>query len=645
MIRWLARFFKPAKRQKQRPNPNPAVEAREEAENIRHQADPDGLRYPPFPKGLPAMAVEALLESQADIIEAIVAARGLGGGHNAEEAELLVHGPARHLARLAHLLPASEKEFFNAPGGLFRFGLECGLHAYRYAESRILARDSPETRRETERLWAHAAFLAGLYSEAVRALSALAVYSSDGDHWHPGSEPLADWLSGTAKEKYFIAWKEDPDPAMANAVTRTALPHAQAIHLSKGDPDILATLMAAITHPSDMRNPIVRIVLTVRGKLVERDQASNPAHFGQPYTGLHMEPWLIDAMRHLVQSRKWRVNEERARIWAGEDGVFLVWPAAAQDIQQDLRDSQSPFIPRNAGMLADILARAKVFSRHGAGHLFEIAVPQAASPEKRVFDAVRLSHAEILFEAAPPESIGYDLALAREDDGLAPPEAATGLPSGAEQKKAVSTKTAKAGSPANQKPKPEPVPKARPKAQSAPAPDVDGAEITPDDFYAAWAEDLDDRGDGDVWPGEMPDNPGAPEAEPAARPDPEPEDAVGESVLARLLAPSKPAKPPREEPGPFGQGDPLDEARARARLILERLRRLPKEALSFHAPGVTRIEADALKKTSLNLADTVRALKAAGLVEPVGGLDMGCDESGVAAKRFFLVKSDLLPKR
>jgi conjugal transfer pilus assembly protein TraI len=634
-MRW-PKWFPGAEKKKARATPdagqnNEAGAACADAsETAGRMEDSDGLRYPPFPKGLPAKPAEDLLAGQSELVAAIARARGLCGGHNAEEAEILVHGPARHLARLAHLLPASEKEYFNAPGGLFRFGLECGLNAYRLAETRILARGSPETRRDTERLWSHAAFLAGLYSETVRTLSALAVYSSDGDQWHPGSEPLADWLSGNRKEKYFIMWKADPDPAMASAVTRTVLPHAQAIHLSKGNPEILSTLMAAIARPSDMHNPVVRIVLTVRGKLIERDQASNPAHFGQPYTGLHMEPWLIDAMRHLVQSRKWRANEERARIWVGEDGVFLVWPAAAADIQQDLRDNQSPFIPRNAATLADILARAKVFSRNGAGYLFEIAVPQAASPERRSLDAVRLASAEILFEGAPPDSVGVALAKARADDGLDAPEEETPAPP-EPVGKGPAGKPGKAENPG--KAKPDAKPKPKPKSASA----AGDAEISPDEFYADWT-DAGGGMDADVWLAEIAETPGSHER-PAADPRPDTENAYTD-VLAALTAPAGPESGPGREPGPFGPGDPRDEARARAGLILDRLRRLPKEALSCHGPGVTRVEMDAVKKTPLPLDETVSTLKAAGLIEPVGGRSTGIDGSG---GRFFLVKSNLLP--
>jgi hypothetical protein len=375
-------------------------------------------RLPGFPQGIPVIPVELLFQKNDELIKQIVLARGMSGAHNKAEVETKIMSPIRHLAEMTHLLPASEKKHFKLPGGLFSFCLEVSLFSIRYAERRILTRATPEIRKEEESLWAHAAFLTGLFSEAITAISKLSVYAEDaGIEWHPGMESLYEWLQRNNLKHYHIRWSEKEDRSMIYALAGKAINTEQAGILVRGEKAILKTLLAALNDQTDHSNPLAKINETVRYKIMERDEWSYADRYGKPLAGMHLEPWLIDAMRHLVQKKRWNPNEDNGRLWHGQDGVFLVWPLAASDMQYQLKASECPFIPSTQEILADIMLDAGIIEKNRlGGYLFDIGVPVFESDEKKHVEALKLARYEILFVKTQHKPITGNLQIEVEED-------------------------------------------------------------------------------------------------------------------------------------------------------------------------------------------------------------------------------------
>ena len=378
-------------------------------------------RYPPFPRGIPVTPIDKLINSNQEMIQQIILARGLAGNHNAQEVKIRILDPIHHLAEMAHLLPASEKDHFRSPGGLFSFSLESALFGIRYAERRILTRVTPEIRRENEALWAHAAFLTGLFSEAIRVISQLSVYSEEGGiEWRPGMESIFQWLERNHLKSYHLRWHQKENVSIKHALAGKAIQPEQEEILIGGEKTILNSLIMAFHDQDDWKNPLVRINRTVRNSLIQRDLMSDPSRYGRPLTGMHLEPWLIDAMRHLVEKKRWVVNEDNGRVWHGKDGVFLVWPLAANDMQRELKEAECPFVPNTREILAELLQEAGIIERLGnnGGYLCDIAIPQADNPEKAYVTAIRLVRHEILFEKSVYQPLPQELQIheAIEDD-------------------------------------------------------------------------------------------------------------------------------------------------------------------------------------------------------------------------------------
>jgi len=376
-------------------------------------------RYPPFPKGIPTAPLETIINSNQEMIQQIILARGLAGNHNTKKAEITILEPIRHLAEIVHLLPASEKNHFRTPGGLFRFSLESALFGIRYAERRILTRVTPEIRRENEALWTHSAFLTGLFSESILVISRISVYSEEGGiEWHPGMESIFQWMQRNKLKSYHIRWSEKEDRAMIYALAGKTIKPEQAEILAQGEKAIYKTLLSALHDQEDLNNPLVKINRSVKYKLIERDEAGDPSRYGKPLAGMHLDPWLIDAMRHLVEKKRWVVNEENGRCWHGKDGVYLVWPLAASDMQRELKESESPFVPNTKEILAELMQEAGIIESigMGGGYLFDIAIPQSDSPEMKYVTAIRLVRHEILFEKVAYSPLDKNLQLHFEEE-------------------------------------------------------------------------------------------------------------------------------------------------------------------------------------------------------------------------------------
>ena len=110
----------------------------------------------------------------------------------------------------------------------------------------------------------------------------------------------------------------------------------------------------------------------------------------------HLEPYLIDAMRRLVRSGAWQVNQRQARLWYGVDGLYLVWRSAANEMLDLLRLDRIPGVPQDRDTLCELLVRAAVIEPDAQGNALR-TIDSPCAPGTEGLAVVKLRNPDLLF--------------------------------------------------------------------------------------------------------------------------------------------------------------------------------------------------------------------------------------------------------
>jgi len=173
-------------------------------------------------------------------------------------------------------------------------------------------------------------------------------------------------------------------------------------YLAEDNTVIVPHLMASVSGISQYRdhNVLDELVRRSLALVIDRNLLANADRYGTPQYGSHLERYLVDALRHLSGSNSgWQVNREKSRVWFGPDGLFLVWPSAAEDIQKLLDTAQLPGIPKAPETIMEVLLLAGVFEPTSAGNPTWLIQPLGG---KAKIEAVKLSSTAILFAGHAP---------------------------------------------------------------------------------------------------------------------------------------------------------------------------------------------------------------------------------------------------
>lgn len=439
-------------------------------------AEEDVPRYPPFDKGLPAISVDALIKSQQTLFDRISAAQ-----------LPYVEQAVRNLAGYVHLLPATSSDFFCGAGGLYRLCLEIGFHSYVSSQGSVFtARDPAERRRELEAKWQLASFLAGLCCELSRAIVTSVVTNDHGEQWLP-FEPITVWLKRTNSKRYFLRPPKAAvvvmhDTAHLSGVLVNAIIPPEALqHITTDDRSILMAMLSSISRITDTYSagPFPKNVRHVRDLVIQRDQLSNPLTFGKPLVGVHVEPYLINGMRHLVKNGQWKINQKLARVHVGPEGAFCFWTTGVQEVLTMLREEGAVGLPSDPRTLGELLMASGVFEPNEEGGLWWY-IKTPLSPT--AYEVVKLSSVALILEDEAlavvdvyPENIVVSPAAAKAALGVVAGESvatqSTGEPSvAADYSKTLALSATGAGAgdpvrPASPRPGPAPI-----KTKSPPKP-------------------------------------------------------------------------------------------------------------------------------------------------------------------------------
>jgi conjugal transfer pilus assembly protein TraI len=384
-----------------------------------------GSAYASVDPGIALVPVEELVAGHADLMRRI----RLAFGSDERTFDAQIGTLVRSYARFCHLLPATADNFFNDQGGLFRMGLEIGFLALQGTDGYIFSNTATITERaQLEPRWRYATFIAGLLSEAHRALSHVIVTGEDGRDWPAYLEPLHDWAASRGFQRYFLRWRSSPvETRSLGLFAARLIVDGQVLQtLDVGHSPIVSQMLGAIGGIPSHRQPnlIERLVRTCTAVVIQRNLVATASRYGRPIIGAHLERYLVDAMQRLVADGTWSVNGAKSRLWYGQDGLYLVWPNAASDIVRLLEKDRVPGVPKSPVTIAEILVSAGVIERHeDGGAVFRIAVEGAS----QAVGAVRLSSPQILLGSMEqaPRRLDREIAI-RGAPSLLSPQPADG---------------------------------------------------------------------------------------------------------------------------------------------------------------------------------------------------------------------------
>jgi hypothetical protein len=346
--------------------------------------------------------VERILSSQTELIAAIEQALAMPDSLYQTIAAPVI----RRYAAYSHLLPASESHHHRGAGGLFRHGLEVAHWATLASQGSLFATSaSPKERKAQELRWRLAVCFAGLLHDIGKPVADIAVVDAQGQHtWNPCDENITDWAVRNEIDRYFLRWRDNRhkrhEQFSALVIERVLTREARTFILESG-PDIMQAMLETI-NGLDRGSKIYALVITADCKSVERDLKVHYQNIDSAL-GMPVEKYLFDAMRRLVKSGQWTVNEKGARLWRFEDGLHIVWRAGAQDIVSLLAKDKVPGIPRDEDTLADILVERglAIPKSWPDGRQYRYWQMQPEGLDNSLY-LLRLKSAELIFSGEPP---------------------------------------------------------------------------------------------------------------------------------------------------------------------------------------------------------------------------------------------------
>jgi conjugal transfer pilus assembly protein TraI len=307
-------------------------------------ADGESHRYPPYLEGLPALHPKKILEEQKEIVDRIISTCNI-------EIEMpgLVRKTLENYAAAVHLIPASESHHHADSGGLLRHGLEvANLALLLLNEYAPLARGHfAEQREHLAPRMRYAVLVAALGHDLGKPVTDMSIADDSGKlKWNPMKETLYEWSQKNKVERYFLHWsasrnkKHEPVSVLMLGYVMGAEGRE---YIAEVDSNMLSQAVESVSGDPSAANVIAKIVKRADSSSTERDQRRRGAGgFG---SGMPVERYYLDAMRTLTRKKDWKINKPGGKIWVIGGDAYLVWPAAAEDMQKHFMANKVKGIP------------------------------------------------------------------------------------------------------------------------------------------------------------------------------------------------------------------------------------------------------------------------------------------------------------
>ncbi|MDP3172504.1 MAG: MobH family relaxase [Polaromonas sp.] len=321
--------------------------------------------YPPDDPGLPIRDAEYLLNGNSQILGRLKLHAATSDAHFDQR----FIKPLERLAEHISALPATSSGLFSGEGGLFCASIELAFLSFQASDGRIFTgAESVERRHKLEPRWRYFCFAAALFYPIGKPLGRMIVTNARGETWQKHHQSLVEWTLASDTDRIYVSWPEDkaeqgqiqigPSPYTASILHKILGPDNLA-WLEDGSTHLIRDLFEVVSG-ADTSAKIARdVIATMWQKVRTREEARMPENYGRLTIGTHLTPYLVGAMRALVDAGKWVPNGLPFIVDAA--GLYLVWPQAGHDIVKQGKVDGHEGWPSSPSVLADLLKAAGIF--------------------------------------------------------------------------------------------------------------------------------------------------------------------------------------------------------------------------------------------------------------------------------------------
>jgi len=371
----------------------------------------DSSRYT-TPSAIQVLPVSSILAENSELIGRIKLCYGVDRQTFERDLLPLISGYAAYV----HLLPATPAGFFSEPGGLLRMGLETGLYSLQGTDGHIFAgRSTISVRRQLEPRWRLATFIAGMCAELHRAMTQVTALTSQDHRWPAYLAPLWTWLADQRAQNYYVQWDSAKQMTRSTGLLAIAMvvPQPVIAYLAQHNHSIVPQLLQCVggLRAYVDRNVLDDLVQRALALVIDQDLKARASRGGMQAAGDHLERYLVTALRRVAATHtSWIPNSEKSRVWLGRDGLYLAWPAAADDLRRQIELEQWQGMPRTPESLLEALLTTGLAQAHRMNQpLWPIQPPRSKTP----IDALKLVSALVLYggDADVPDIAEFELTI------------------------------------------------------------------------------------------------------------------------------------------------------------------------------------------------------------------------------------------
>lgn len=360
--------------------------------------------YPPVDPGIPISSVEELLAGNKDLCDRL----RLHAATSVNKFDQRYLDPIARLASHINNLPATNTGLFSGQAGLLRASMELAFLSFQASDGRIFTgNETVERRHHLEPRWRYVCFAAGLLYPLGKPLDRMAVTSLNGAQWPRHASGITDWAKSVGIQSVFASWPKPssgdievgPSPLSSTLLSSIIGPENLG-WLQDGAGTLVTALVEIISgaHSSHSTTIASQVVVSMWEKVQQRELSRRPQTYGRLQTGSHIEPHLIAALKDLVQDGVLTLG--KAPLLADSKGVYLLWPAAGEEVVKHGVRLAVPGWPNSANLIGQLMKSANLFDTTAGD---DMGLVDVVDSDGEIVRAFMLRNPQSIFDGYDPD--------------------------------------------------------------------------------------------------------------------------------------------------------------------------------------------------------------------------------------------------